>query len=46
MPFGKLADLRLDDVRSRGRAVRHVPFVLPVEERRLFLRPAKEIRNS
>ncbi len=33
------ADLRFDDVRSGGRTVRHVPFVLPVEEGRLFLGP-------
>src|SRR3569833_1878525 len=32
------ADLRLDDMRGRGRTVWHVPFILPVQKRRLFLR--------
>ena len=35
------ADLRLDDMGGRGRTVRHVPFVLPVEQRRFFLRAGK-----
>ena len=35
------ADLRLDDMGGRGRTVRHVPFVLPVEQSSFFLRAGK-----
>lgn len=40
----QLPDLRLDNVRSCGRAMRHVPLVFPVKQRCLFLR-ARE-RNA
>jgi hypothetical protein len=34
-------DLRLEDMRGRGRAVRHLPFAVPIEQGGLFLRSGK-----
>jgi len=35
------ADMRLDDMGRRGRAMRHMPFVIPVEQCGFFLRAGK-----
>ena len=40
----QLSDLRFEDMRGRGRAVRHLPFAVPIKQGGLFLRSGK--RNA